>query len=150
MSDAARWRNLVVHLVRIVRRTVRDVISNVRGPSPDHGAAVVPLGIGAAALTGLGIAIALLVHMGSSREDINTMEQDPRPGLVRPVALRDFQFPEMHLYGPEGDFYRVRDPHEPWAEDEVERLRLDTESKAVDIIGEQNRELLLELLNMQQ
>lgn len=150
MPDAAQWRDLVIRTLRALKNAFTEGVSNLSELFSGGYSRLLPFALAIAALAGIGIAIALLVHLGTSDGRDRTVQQDQRPGLVRPVALRDFEFPEMHLYGPEGEFYRARDPHEPWTREEIDRLKLDTESKAVDIIREENRELLLELLNMQQ
>lgn len=150
MPDAAQWRDLFIRTLRALKNAFTEGVSNLSELFSGGYSRMLPLALAIAALAGIGIAIALLVHLGTSDGRESTVQQDQHPGLVRRVALRDFEFPEMHLYGPEGEFYRTRDPHEPWTQEEIDRLTLDTESKAVDIIREENRELLLELLNMQQ
>ena len=106
-------------------------------------------GTGAVILLLTGIGIALAIHSASDTiGEAGVAVSDPPRDVVRPVRVQDFRFPRMHLEGPEGDFFRYRDPASAWGEEEIERLWLDLEPVAVDIVREENSELLEELLRM--
>lgn len=135
-------------LLSRVRRGARAVVGWVRSQVAGNTAAVVAVS-GAAIVLLAGIGIAVVIHSGSDRAvQTNGGRADPRSDVVRSVEMKDFRFPRIRLEGPEGDFFRYRDPASAWSEEDVQRLWLDLEEEAVDIVREENSDLLEELLRV--
>ncbi len=136
-------------LLSRVGKTTLEMMTSLAGRIrfPQSRTAIIA-GTAAGILLLSGIAIALAIHSISVPADEPVPEPaDRQRDVVRPVRIQDFRFPRMHLEGPEGDFFRYRDPTSAWSEEEVSRMWLDLEQKAVDIVREENSELLEELLN---
>lgn len=105
------------------------------------------IAVAAGGLLVLGVAIALIID-AIGRPDDEPRHPVARPDVVRPVRFHDFRLPELRIWNGDEVEYRYRDPNAPWSAEEVERLEVDIEARTVDIITEKNRELLLELLEM--
>ena len=131
-----------------VRSIAREVFDSIRSQIAGSTAAIVAI-LAASILLLSGIGIALAIYSGSDTAvQTEAGPSQPQHSLVRPVQMQDFRFPRMHLDGPEGDFFRYRDPASAWSREEVQRLWLDLEQEAVDIVTEKNSDLLKELLEM--
>lgn len=105
------------------------------------------IAVAAGGLLILGVAIALILHAVGRPAD-EPRQPVARPDIVRPVRFYDFRFPELRIWTGDEIEYRYRNPNAPWSNEDVERFQLDIEARTVDIVTEQNRELLLELLDM--
>ncbi len=105
------------------------------------------IAVAAGGLLILGVAIALIINALDDRAE-EPRQPVARPDIVRPVRFHDFRLPELRIWNGDEVEYRYRDPDAAWSDEDVERFEVDLEAITVDIVTEKNRELLMELLEM--